>query len=120
MEAEGKIFDEAGPEGLGEYVPAVYARNVDEAERYRQLLEDHDVPATIDEDYRPPRPAQAKAEQASVAVLVPESLLEDAKAYIADMEEMNDLVEDEDYLDEEDDDFEDEEDLEFDDEDEEL
>ena len=120
MAAEGETFDDAGPEGLGRYVPAVYARTLEEAERYCQLLEDHEVPATIDEDYQPPLPRSRRTVQEGVPVLVPESLLEDAKGYIAGMEEMNDLVEEEDYLDEDEHAPDEDEDLELDEEDEEI
>jgi hypothetical protein len=86
------------PGRLRDYVPAVFARSLDEAERYRQLLEDHDVPAVIDGEYCPPRPRGAPGE--CVPVLVPEPLLEDAKGFIADIEETNGFLEDEeDYLD---------------------
>lgn len=96
-------FDDVDPEDLGEYAPAVYGQSHEEAEKYRQLLEDHDVPAVIDEDYEPTAARATGTVQEGVPVLVPESLLEEAKGYIASMEEMNELVDNEGYLDGEDD-----------------
>lgn len=98
MTTKDRTFDDIGPEELGQNVPAVYARSFEEAGRYRQLLEDHGVPATVDDDYEPPAPGNRGAERGGVPVLVPESLLEDAKGYIAKVEEINDLVAEEDYL----------------------
>ena len=94
-------------EDLGEYVPVTYARTPDEAERYRQLLEDHDVPAVVDEDYEPGASPAWKSTGAGVPVLVPESLLEDAREFLAEIEEMAALPDEEDevYDDEEDDDL---------------
>ena len=103
MAKEDSAFDDLDAEELGDYVPAVYARSPEQAERYRQLLEDHDVPAIIDEDYQPPEPHSGPGLRGALPVLVPESLLEEAKGYIADAEDMNDLIEDEDYLDEDED-----------------
>ncbi len=92
MTTKGRTFDDVGPESVGELVPALYAASAKEAERYRQLLEDHGVPASVDEDYEAPLGRGKKRVPAGLPVLVPESLLEDAKGYIADMEEMNELV----------------------------
>lgn len=105
MTTKDRTFDDIGPEELGQNVPAVYARSFEEAERYRQLLEDHGVPATVDEDYEFPAPGNRGAERGGLPVLVPESLLEDAKGFIASVEEMNDLVEEEDYLEDDEDDL---------------
>lgn len=93
--SEGKI------EEGGKYLPVVYARSLDEAEWYCQVLEDHDIPAIMDEDYK--SPLAGGSGRRGVPVLVPESLLEDAQAYIAQLEEMDDFSEDE--ADEADDEF---------------
>ena len=73
---------------LGQYVPAVYARSVAEADQYAQLLLDHDIPHVVDEDYEPDDPAGAAARNGSVPVLVPESFLDDARDIIAEFDEM--------------------------------
>ena len=96
-------FHDVDPEDLGEYAPVVYGQSHEEAEKYRQLLEDHDVPAVIDEDYEPMAARATGTVQEGVPVLVPESRLEEARGYIASIEEMGELVDDEDYLDGEDD-----------------
>jgi hypothetical protein len=76
---------------LEDFVPAVFARTADEAEEYRELLNDHDIPAIIheDEEEKPARPGRAaapprKAMSRGVPVLVPEALLDEASEIIAD------------------------------------
>ena len=105
MTTKDRTFDDISPEELGQNVPVVYARSFEEAERYQQLLEDHGVPATVDDDYEPPATGSHGGDRGGVPVLVPESLLEDAKSNIANVEEMNALVEEEDYLQEDEDDL---------------
>lgn len=96
---------DVGSEDLGEYVPVIYARSADEAEKYRQLLEDHGIPAVIDEDYEPGEAHSPKAGMAGVPVLVPESLLEDARQFVAEIDELTALhAEDEEPYDEDDED----------------
>lgn len=98
---------DVGSEDLGKYVPVIYARSPEEAEKYRQLLEDHDIPAMVDEDYEPgPSRASRKAIE-SVPVLVPQSLLEDAREFITEIEEITALSNEEDdlYDDEDEEDF---------------
>jgi len=103
MPRKGKSLDDVGPEGLGEaYVPVIFARSHEDAEIYCQLLEDHDVPAVIDEDYEPFESQRRAGSPDGIPVLVPESLLEDARGFIADMENMNNFLEDEDDWDDED------------------
>ena len=74
-----------------DFVPAVVARNPEEAEEYRELLNDHDIPAILHtDDEEPPakagrtRPAGGKIVSRGVAVLVPEALLDEASEIIAD------------------------------------
>jgi hypothetical protein len=96
---------DVGSEDLGEYVPVVYARSLEEAEKYRQVLEDHDIPAVVDEEYEPGEPGGRRQTLEGVPVLVPESLLEDARQFISEIDGMAAFAdEDEDIYDDEDDD----------------
>ena len=75
-----------------DFVPAVFARSVDEAEDFRALLDDHDIPAVIasdDElsDDEVPSAVRARATSRGVAVMVPEVLLDEASEIIADRED---------------------------------
>ncbi len=109
-------FEPAGAEEYSDFVPAVFARNVDEAEEYRELLNDHDIPAMVgnlDDDENTPRRGMTRG----VPVLVPEVLLDEASEIIAELEEEEDEFDEEDVDGDEIDDDENE-DL-FDDEDEE-
>lgn len=108
-------FEPAGAEEYSDFVPAVFARNVDEAEEYRELLNDHDIPAMVgnlDDDENTPRRGMTRG----VPVLVPEVLLDEASEIIAELEEEDEFDEEDVDGDEIDDD--ENEDL-FDDEDEE-
>ncbi|GAH74147.1 unnamed protein product [marine sediment metagenome] len=95
-----------------EFVAVVFSRNAEEAERYCELLEDHDIPALVgNED------AGAKAEVGNeprcgqitrgVPVLVPDALLDEASEVIADRESLEEFEIDHD-VDEEDEEEEDE------------
>jgi len=72
-------------------VPAVFGRNADEADLYRQLLEDHDIPALIGDDEVLDKVQKDAARRPGmtrgVAVLVPEAMLDEASEVIADREE---------------------------------
>jgi hypothetical protein len=94
-------FDELEGEELGEFVPALFARTPTEAEKYLQLLEDYGIPARVDEEFLPPKSLR-KAVGDGVAVLVPETLLEDAKGFLEDLsdEELNATDEEDDDLEE--------------------
>ncbi len=93
-----------GEEDLGQPLPVVYASSLAEAEWYCQVLEDHDIRAAADEDYTGPRPKETLGPRTGVAVLVPESLLEESREIIADMEDLEVFEgEDEDLEDEEED-----------------
>ncbi len=98
-------FDELEADELGEYVPVIYGRSVEEAERYCQVLEDHDLPAIVDEDYEPPEGQVRGARGSGVPVLVPETLLEEARGLIAELEDLEELVEEDDLEEDEDEDF---------------
>jgi hypothetical protein len=81
-----------------EYVPAVIARSMEEAERYRELLDDHDIPAIIgadeaEEEQRRRRSSRRKGISRGVPVLVPEALLDEASEIIADREEGDEFQE---------------------------
>lgn len=83
-------------EELGSYVPAAYGVSLGEAQWYCQLLEDHDIPARVDEDYSGPTPRPGEGVPAGVPVLVPESMLEEAKDVIAEVDEVGVFDDDED------------------------
>ena len=108
-----KDFEESR-ENIGEFVPAVFARNAEDAEEYRELLEDHDIPAIIGVDDEEEKESVGRAGRRrglshGVPVLVPEALLDEASEIIADREENDDFVEN----DEEDEDDDEEEEEEF-------
>lgn len=88
-------------EELGGYVPVAYGVGLGEAQWYCQLLEDHDIPARVDEDYSGPTFIAGKDVPAGVPVLVPESMLEEAKDVIAEVEEVG-AFDDEDELEDDD------------------
>jgi len=115
---EDKYFEE--PEGEhADFVPAVFARSMEEAEKYRQLLDDHDIPAIIGsaehgEGEDSPPSQSSRGFSRGVPVLVPDALLDEAGEVIADSEESDEFALDEEYDaddDEEEDDFDLEEDL---------
>jgi len=102
-----KSSDDVDSEDLSESVPAVYARGPRDAERYVQLLADHDIDAVVDPDYSPPETDDDRAPvvPSGVPILVAKAVLEDAQAFIADMDDLNGFIpngEDEDDLDDED------------------
>lgn len=94
-----------------QYVPAVFARSLEEAEELRQLLEDHGIEAVLgDESDPPPSPVDpdttVDAITHGVAVLVPEMYLDEASEVIADREDADEFEpEDEEEDEEEDDEF---------------
>ncbi len=94
-----KQRDKADVDKPDDYLPAVYARSFDQAEWYCQLLEDHDIPAIMNDDYEPPSVAE-KVRGRGVPVLVPESLLSDARACIRELEDMGEFSADDDDEDE--------------------
>ncbi len=107
MAEEDKDFDESEGE-YTDFVPAVFARSVDEAEKYRELLDDHDIPAIIgtadhdenadeDEDEDAPRRHSSRGLTRGVPVLVPEALLDEAGEIIAETEESDEFSLDDDY-----------------------
>jgi hypothetical protein len=96
---------ESSGEEYSDFVPAVFARNMQDAERYCELLEDHDIPAilgTEDEETEEKSLKKARTRRMThgVPVLVPEVLLDEASIVIADREDI-DEYEDEEEEDEE-------------------
>jgi len=96
-----------------EYVPVLFARNMEEAEEYCELLSDHDITARVGVDEElleeadpDQRAASRRGMTHGVPVLVPESLLDEASEVIADREDFGDFDDqEEDDEDEEDDEF---------------
>jgi len=89
---------ESPEEGMSDFVPAVFARSEEEAEQFRKLLDDHDIPAVIATDDEitggedlEPRPARLGRMTQQMAVLVPEVLLGEASQVIADFEDSADF-----------------------------
>ena len=122
MASKEDEFEPADAEEYSDFVPAVFARNMEEAEEYRELLNEHDIPAMVgsqDEEENAPRRGMTRG----VPVLVPEVLLDEASEIIADLEEEQDEFDEDEEETEEEEEIEDEEEEEdediFDDEEEE-
>jgi len=108
MAADEEIF-EGEEEDYGEYVPVVVARSLDEAEIYRELLDEHDIPVIVgSKDEEGGRKSKRKGISHGVQILVPEEFLDEASEIIAEQQE-SDEFEDEEEEDEEEADEEDEE-----------
>lgn len=97
-------------EESGQYVPAVFAHSAEEAEYYRDLLSDHDIPALVGTDGD--EEAEGRRISRGVPVLVPDAFLDEASEIIADREDLDEFEDDQD--DEEDEDEEEVEGEEFD------
>jgi hypothetical protein len=107
-------------EAARDMVPVVYARNVTEAELYKQLLTTNDIPAVIEDDAGETIGMPASIVGQGVPILVPDEMLSEASEIIAeheDTEEDEELDEYEDVEEEGDEDLDDDEEL---DEDEEV
>lgn len=88
MSAEDEEF--TFPEPSEDFVPAVFARSMEQAEMFCELLNDHDIPATVgelsgDEEAGVTRGGRSMAH--GVPVLVPEALLDEAGEVIAERED---------------------------------
>ena len=90
-----------------DFMPAVFARSMKEAEEYCELLGDHGIPTIIgdesdlDEDHFQKTPRRASAIH-RLPILVPEVMLDEADEIIALLEEVNNFNSDDEYsLDEE-------------------
>ncbi len=95
MGVDDDEFEQAG-DTTNDFVAAVLARSVEEAERFRALLEDHDIPAIIDdveevaEDGKEAPVRHGQMAQ-GISVLVPETLLDEASEVIADVEHLGEF-----------------------------
>jgi hypothetical protein len=93
---------EGQEEEYSDFVPAVFARSLNEAQKYQELLNDHDIPAIVglDEELQSeddtPHVKRRKGMTHGVPVLVPEVLLDEASEVIADREEHDEFETDED------------------------
>lgn len=109
MSRDEEEFDPADAE-FEDYVPAMVARSLAEAERYRDLLSDHDIPSQVGEEELAEEDrlqGSTRGMSRGVAVLVPEVLLDEASEIIADSEndeDLRELDEDEEFADEEEED----------------
>ena len=108
--------DMGSPEEYAEFVLAVLARNQAEAEQYRELLNDHDIPAVIraetaevvktgepDEQADAADPPPRRQMTHGVPIMVPDAMLDEASEIIADREEFAEFDEEDDDLDEDED-----------------
>jgi len=77
-----------------DFVPVVYARNMSEAEYYREMLEDHDMNAQIVEDIE--TPLDVSEGPRGIPVMVPHEQLEEAELIIEQRSSFDDEF-DEDY-----------------------
>ena len=109
MSAKEDKFDPSEEE-FADFVPAVFARSVEEAEVYRELLNDHDIPAIVglDEDLKADDTSKNRRRGMThgVPVLVPEALLDEASEVIADREDADEFAEEDEVEEEEEEEFE--------------
>jgi hypothetical protein len=87
-----------------EFIPAVYARNEDDAEKYCALLEDHDIPVMVGRETEEDSGARSSSISRSVPILVPEAFLDEASEIIADSEDTQGFLDDDEEFEDEDDD----------------
>ena len=89
--------------GFHQFVPVVFADSPMEAERYRSLLEDRDIPVVLQETL--PTSDQSGLSVWDVPVLVPDELLNDASEIISSStapdEDDNGYDDEDDYLEQE-------------------
>ncbi len=101
-------FD-APEEDFTDFVPVAFARSVEDAEQYRELLNDHDIPALVAsqeelDENKARQPDGQSAITHGVPVLVPDVLLDEASEIIADREDADEFGNNDDDLAEEKDD----------------
>lgn len=105
--AEGLSRFESSGEEYTDFVPVVFARSPEEAERYQDLLSDHDIPAITggdaDRDVAPSETSRSGGMSRGVPVMVPDVLLDEASEVIADREDVDEFALEEDEEEEEDD-----------------
>ncbi len=80
-----------------DYVTAVVARNDDAAERFRELLADHDIPSTVGEEDDDGAATMTRG----MPVMVPEPLLDEASEIIAEYEDTEQFETDEEEFEDE-------------------
>ncbi|MFP4053153.1 MAG: hypothetical protein ACLFV7_04740 [Phycisphaerae bacterium] len=103
-------FDAMDEKEYGEFVPAVFARNEEDAEKYREILEDHDIPVVLSDETGPQDPDEEEPAvprrnmTRGVAVMVPDALLDEASEIIADREDTEEFEEDDELFDDEEED----------------
>lgn len=93
MPPDEQETERSGEEHSG-LVPAVVARSADEAEKYFELLKDHDIPAKVatnDAEIDDVRVACPRSMSHGIPVLVPEDMLDEASEVIADREEADEF-----------------------------
>ncbi len=109
--AEGPLPSGPSGEEYTDFVPVVFARSPEEAERYQELLSDHDIPAMTGGDGDSGGDVAQSANSSSggmsrgVPVMVPDVLLDEASEIIADREDVDEFALEEDEVEEEDDDL---------------
>lgn len=90
-----------------DFVPLLFARNLGEAEFYKSLLEDHDIPVLIEDENT--ESIGLPDSNRGVPVMVPDEMLAEAEGILEQRERLEDEFED--FDEEEDDEDEDEKDL---------
>ena len=100
MAADDETTEPESSGDEGDYVPAFFARDMEEAGEYCELLADHDIPARagIEDELTAEdsehRTAGRRGMTHGVPVLVPETLLDEASEIIADREDFANFEED--------------------------
>ncbi len=92
MPEDDETLEPAGEE-YHDFVLAVFARSPEDAERYGELLNDHDIPTIVGAEQLPASDEEDAPEGHSgitrgVPVLVPDALLDEASEIIADRENL--------------------------------
>ena len=108
MPLDDDDLDVFGNDEFGEFVPAVFARSRDSAEKYREVLEDHDIPVVLSDEREDPSDELAPPRRGitnGVAVMVPDALLDEASEIIANREETDEFEEDDEFDEEDGDEF---------------
>ena len=99
--AKGRKTSDSAGSGSEEFVPVAVARTADQAEEFRHLLEDHDIPVVvgIGEEVEGLKPDAASGQDdelsRGVPVLVPENRLDEAGEVIAEREGFERFADDE-------------------------
>ncbi len=88
-----------------DFIPVFFAKNIEEAEFYKTLLEDHDIRAIIDEDGTM---VDIEESGGDIGVLVPSDQLEEAELILEQRSNLDDDFDEElEDFDEEEDEFDD-------------